>query len=198
MKVKSYRYSRHLIVDIETLGTVAPAPILSIGMVFLDFNSANPTFVTDNIHVDPAVCVGEADEKTQEWWKNQSEQARTDAFLAVKDTDPFGRFVAKVNEFKPDFFWSKGPDFDFGHLAAQLTPKRYPLPWRYWQLRDIRSLVGLFSAEAEEEDEACAERYGLVPHVALNDAIAEARFLTKCVFVGNCSQALIKVGASNL
>lgn len=32
----AYAAARHLIVDIETLGLTVPAPVLSIGAVFLD------------------------------------------------------------------------------------------------------------------------------------------------------------------
>lgn len=64
----AYAAARHLIVDIETLGLTVPAPVLSIGAVFLDCSAGFPASMrTWQVKVDPKKCIGEPDPKTLDW-----------------------------------------------------------------------------------------------------------------------------------
>ena len=140
----AYAAARHLIVDIETLGLTVPAPVLSIGAVFLDCSAGLPASMrTWQVKVDPKKCIGEPDPKTLDWWSKQSEEARREAFEATPDANPFGKFLGFVREVKPTYFWGKSHDFDFGHLGAQIEALGIRPPWTYWRLRDIRTLEGL-------------------------------------------------------
>ena len=125
---KSYSEARHLVVDIETLGVAVPAPILSIGMAMLDCSSGFPaTLTVHSIQVNPARCVGSPGTASAVWWMKQSEAARRAALAPEKSVDPWEEFLSLVESFSPDYFWGKSPDFDFGHLEAQVTAPR-PIP----------------------------------------------------------------------
>ena len=140
----AYAAARHLIVDIETLGLTVPAPVLSIGAVFLDCSAGLPASMrTWQVKVDPKKCIGEPDPKTLDWWSKQSEEARREAFEATPDANPFGKFLGFVRDVKPTYFWGKSHDFDFGHLGAQIEALGIRPPWTYWRLRDIRTIEGL-------------------------------------------------------
>ncbi len=128
----AYAAARHLIVDIETLGLTVPAPVLSIGAVFLDCSAGLPASMrTWQVKVDPNKCIGEPDPKTLDWWSKQSEEARREAFEATPDANPFGKFLGFVREVKPTYFWGKSHDFDFGHLGAQIEALGIRPPWTY-------------------------------------------------------------------
>ena len=80
-----------------------------------------------------------------------------------------------------DYLWGKSPDFDFGHMAAQLKAAGHDVPWNFWQLRDIRTVEG-FGIEYRglnpvfEELEFLAAQHETA-HSALDDAIQEAKTL---------------------
>ncbi len=180
-----YAKAKHLVVDIETLGLAVPAPILSIGLVLLDCSEGFPAKLqTWTIKVDPKACVGTAEEKTLAWWAQQSEAARKEAFEGTPDEDPFGKFLAIVLANRPDYYWGKSHDFDFGHLAAQLAHLGMKLPWNYWRLRDIRTIEGLGLTYVGKDAtlDALRERNAsAVSHSALSDALVETELLYSAI-----------------
>lgn len=195
--MKPYREARHLIVDIETLGVTVPAPVLSIGIVSLDLAGrdihhlppeAKQTFT---IGVDPAQCVGTPEEATLAWWNQRPEEVRNAVWNAPKSADPFGELLQIIEKVNPDYFWGKAPDFDFGHLAAQLKHLGKPVPWKFWQLRDIRTLEGL---ELSRSQQYMHDKNSLAKHVALDDAIAESELLLESIRMADLGhQALVSV-----
>ena len=40
-------------------------------------------------------------------------------------------------------FWSKG-EFDFRHLSYHLKAQKIAVPWKYWELNDLRTLTNVF------------------------------------------------------
>ncbi len=176
-----YARAKHLVVDIETLGLSVPAPILSIGMVLLDCSGGFPAKLTTwTLKVDPKTCVGEPEEKTMQWWAQQSEAARQEAFEGTPDADPFGEFLKIALAHRPDYYWGKSHDFDFGHLGAQLAHLGKKLPWNYWRLRDIRTIEGLGLVYAGKDatlDELRRMNASALRHSALSDALVETELL---------------------
>ncbi len=183
----SYDTTKHLIVDIETLGINPPAPILTIGMVFLDFDpyregaeDGEPDIKTYYLGVDQKECVGEADEATMAWWGQQDCAVRKAAFCPTVTPNVFQEFVNIVNREAPDYLWGNSPDFDFGHLGAQIKAKGLELPWRFWQLRDIRTVKG-FGAYTVKVEENPGNLLGFKEHHALYDALKEAHILKSSI-----------------
>lgn len=182
MPGKPYYEACHLVVDIETLGVKIPAPILSIGVAMLDCSNGIPaTLSVRNIQVDPARCIGAPETASVLWWMNSKmDSARAAALEPESDDDPFAAFLKLIDDFKPDYFWGKSPDFDFGHLEAQLAHQGLPIPWKFWQLRDIRTIEGLGCPMTDDEiftnPPAKWVNHDIV-HTADYDAWVEARSL---------------------
>ncbi len=180
-----YAAARHLIVDIETRGLTVPAPVLSIGAVFLDCSAGLPASMrTWQVKVDPNKCIGEPDPKTLDWWSKQSEEARREAFEATPDANPFGKFLGFVREVKPTYFWGKSHDFDFGHLGAQIEALGIRPPWTYWRLRDIRTIEGL-GLHYDGDDALLTElrdrNASALQHSAISDALVETELLYEAI-----------------
>lgn len=181
-----YHKATHLVVDIETLGISIPTPILTLGYVILDFagQTINPV-TTGLIHFDPLQCAGTPEAATVLWWKQQSAEARHEAFEETPDADPLGMFENLFKCYRFDYLWGKSPDFDFGHMAAQLKAVGHEVPWNYWQLRDIRTVEG-FGIQYQGLHPIFQEFQFLTgmhktAHSALDDAINEAATLAGAV-----------------
>ena len=183
----SYGTTKHLIVDIETTGVNPPAPILTIGMVFLDFdpyrdnaNTGEPDITTYYLGVDQQECIGETDKETMSWWGRQDSAVRDAAFYPKKTPNVFQEFVDIVEREAPDYFWGNAPDFDFGHLGAQLKAKGLKLPWYFWQLRDIRTVRGFWLYDEKPIENKLGLK-GFKKHHALYDALEEAQVLKSTI-----------------
>ena len=161
---------RHVMVDIETLGSKVGSVILSIGAV--QFSPAPYTEFYRRIDLASAVLAGlSIDSNTVKWWKEQAVEARYAAFFccggvtlgeALKD---FADFVDKDTA-----LWAKGPDFDCVLLEAAYQATGEKIPWSYRNTRDVRTIAAL--SEVKEE------RVG-IDHNALDDAKNQAALVMK-------------------
>lgn len=173
----------HVMIDLETLGTVPGSVILSIGACV--FDESGPSADPDNrfevhIRLDSSVAEGGAMEPgTVLWWMDPKRDAARLAMLAgqvgakrapqalvmfhdwllVRQADPKRRIV-----------WGKGPSFDCGLLAAAFRKSRPggALPWIYPNERCVRTLVDMAPHVPEPVREG-------THHSALDDALHQAR-----------------------
>lgn len=174
-----YKDARHLIVDIETLGIKKPTPVLTIGAVIHDQKQlevvAKKAFEIDLKSYEETPAEIELD--TLLFWMKQNPTVQKVAFLG-KNVRPIKEvllnFVNFCNAAKPDFYWGNAPDFDLGHLEWWLDYYCIPVPWKYWQLRDIRTLC---SEDLISELEREVINLFSTPHSALDDALREREFL---------------------
>lgn len=172
--------TKHLVLDIETLGVEYGSTVLSIGAVCSDRE-----FYVNNIVTH--VYGGDIDHDTVKWWMTvPSETARKELYSqggnnAMCDVlDDFVRFIEIV---QPDYFWGNSPDFDFGHMEYWLKKHHKLVPWKYHQLRDIRTIKDFVDPEKVAEIKA---KY--TPHIAIEDAKCEYEILQeflKSVQIGN-------------
>lgn len=174
-----YKDARHLIVDIETLGIKKPTPVLTIGAVLHD-HKQDEIVSARNFEIDLKSYEGtpaEIELDTLLFWMRQPPAAQKVAFLSdsVKPAkDVLLNFVAFCNKVKPDFYWGNAPDFDFGHLEWWLDYYGIPVPWKYWQLRDIRTLC---SEDLIPQGKRVDLSVIFPPHWSVNDALREREFL---------------------
>ena len=159
--------------DLETMGTLNNAAIVSIGAVYFDNDGAslNNKFYT-NIELSTAVDMGGViDANTVMWWMKQSDAART----ALQDSPmeinlallEFQKFV------EPDTrVWGNGSDFD--NVILRNTYQRSGLitPWWYINNRCYRTIKNEFGSNIPYV------RFGSA-HNALDDAISQAIHLAK-------------------
>ena len=168
--------SRAVMIDIETLGKRAGCVIVSIGAVIFDPNS---DWVGESLHthidVDDSHLRGfKTDIDTVFWWLGQPDEARAslragqDSAVSVYAAlDGLCNFIAGAGD-EPGI-WCNGASFDFPILYAYFDHFNLPLPWNFWQERDLRTLKGLNKGLR-------IARQG-THHDALDDALHQARLV---------------------
>lgn len=136
-------------IDLETLSTKPNAVILSMGAV--KFNPYSSFIDVDNgldikVDVDSQIKLGrDVQEDTLTWWTKQPAEVQ-DAAFSLSDRTSLTLFVKMLNKIMVgiDQVWCQGPVFDIVILENLYKQLEIPVPWNYWQIRDSRTLFGVF------------------------------------------------------
>ena len=146
----------HLMIDLECLSTRPDAALLTFGAVRfrpIDNDVEKDPFDMEHFYrrVDPESCTNiglQMDEPTMEWWAKQDEEVKAEAF------DPEDRHVIAdvLKDFYMfckgcDHFWAHGSIFDIMIIETINRILQRGNPWKYWQIRDTRTLFGLTDME---------------------------------------------------
>lgn len=131
----------HCIIDIETLGVTPGSCILSISAV-----CGNDSF---SKAIDLGSHPGTICRETLKWWFSDkvSDNARTISLFSPRHECSLRECLESLVEFIEShtnaiYFWAQGPVFDYGHLEYWLKHYDLPIPWQYYQIRDIRTIQG--------------------------------------------------------
>ena len=167
---------KHIMIDLETLGTSPFAVIVSIGA--MAFNPGGGIDVEGAFYrnVDRETCakIGLCTDKaTIEWWAKQG----ADAQAALLDPDP--QPVRKVMKDFTDWWWKAGGVYPWSHGATFDIPilsSIYRLlgqeePWKFWNARCTRTL---FDIAYKGKKPPVPEIEGDVKHNAAKDAERQA------------------------
>jgi 3' exoribonuclease, RNase T-like len=143
----------NVMLDLETIGRIPGASVVSIGAVFFD---------EDRSYVEQApfaVCIQRLssrgfglweDPETLEWWATQPPAVRQILDMA-NDDEIAVRLPNALNGFA-DWFaclgedvrvWGNGADFDLPILAALYAATGQPVPWKPYMGRCYRTLKNL-------------------------------------------------------
>jgi hypothetical protein len=171
--------TKHVMLDLETLGTGSNAAILSIGAVVFDpFTKEWPenpaTFYRPVDLFTSMNAGGQIDASTIAWWMQQSDQARADAFAqpegagrgaiqeVINDFADWLGFVSFADKVAPDpmpdnftlegdeiSIWGNGVGFDNVILANAYRRFGLPVPWNFHKDRCYRTVIG-FGGETSE------------------------------------------------
>ncbi|CAI0889054.1 3'-5' exonuclease [Serratia proteamaculans] len=171
-----------LMIDLETLGVTSTAPIVSIGAVFFDLNTASigETFY-QAITLESAMVHGTVEVPTLRWWFSQSSKAKSvfsdsDAIDLPEALDAFTEFVT-VHSDTADFeVWGNGASFDNAILANCYARLSKPLPWKFRNDRDVRTMVSLCKRLKGVDPIPLVSRKG-IHHNSLDDASFQALYL---------------------
>jgi len=165
---------KHLMIDLETLGTRADAVILSIGAVKFDPNSdrIDSDAFYASVSIDSNTEAGRhIDEDTLLWWFNQSVEAQK-VFSEPKVVlgaalDDLAAWIGH-SDYQ---VWSNGADFDIPMLAHAYSTHGLNVPWKFYNTNCYRTFKKLpFVKNA-------AKVGNPMKHNALNDAINQAQQL---------------------
>ena len=141
-----------VMIDLETLGTKPNSVMLTIGA--LRFNpwgddSEKQLTEMDTFYRRVEVESYEGldhniDDATLEWWGNQNEKVRAEAF-AEDDRHPLSDVLADLYKWCGGLnaIWANGTGFDLNiveHFSRELIRG---VAWNYWQARDARTLYAL-------------------------------------------------------
>ncbi|ELJ0528318.1 3'-5' exoribonuclease [Escherichia coli] len=170
----------HLMIDLEAMGINPDAPIISIGAIFFDPQTGDmgPEFSKT---VDLETAGGVIDRDAIKWWLKQSREAQS---AIMTDEIPLDDALLQLREFidenSGEFFvqvWGNGANFDNTILRRSYERQGIPCPWRYYNDRDVRTIVEL--GKAIDFDARTAIPFEGERHNALDDA----RYQAKCVSV---------------
>ncbi|EFJ1799244.1 exonuclease, partial [Escherichia coli] len=169
----------HLMIDLETMGKNPDAPIISIGAIFFDPQTGDmgPEF-SKTIDLDTAG--GVIDRDTIKWWLKQSREAQS---AIMTDEIPLDDALLQLREFidenSGEFFvhvWGNGTNFDNTILRRSYERQGIPCPWRYYNDRDVRTIVEL--GKAIDFDARTAIPFEGERHNALDDARYQAKYVS--------------------
>ncbi len=133
-------------IDIETFSTRNNACILTIGAVRFDRNKDVEVSTLDSFYrrIELSSCeeIGmNIEQKTVDWWKAQSEEAQHEVFASEKRV-PIKEALIELASWLNgrNFIWSHGASFDVVILADAYLRCGLPIPWKFFDVRDTRTL----------------------------------------------------------
>lgn len=164
-------------IDIETEGNGPRATVLSIAVVQFDLATGETGFeFYGQIKPELARQIGESDPDTVKWWQEQDEDARAAAYGGLLDPRGVAKglimFFDRCREI--DTVWGSGATFDITILEHWFAACGYPVPWRFWHIRDVRTLVDLGWRLARSE--AKSAPFEGTPHHPLDDCKHQIRY----------------------
>ena len=173
---------KHLMVDIETMGTNVDCPIIQIGAVYFELSTGKigKEFLI-NIDLKDSMEHGAVpDGSTIYFWLTQSQEAR-DSLLDPKT--PFLTEIDGLVQFNE--FWQGATEvwshatFDFVILQHAMQ-RRNIRPWiNFREAKDIRTLTFLAGMTKEEVAATKIVRKG-TQHNALSDALFQVAYCSEC------------------
>lgn len=165
----------HVMIDLETWGTLPGSALRSIGAV--TFSPYGETHVEQTFYsnIDRESCERaglKIDPSTVAWWSGQSLEAQSrlaDSCCSIYDVVPgFAKWWESVGG---TYVWSNGANFDEVLWRVAAERLGYITPWKYWNVRDTRTCWHLARVNPK------SIRFEGTQH----DAIADARHQAKCV-----------------
>ena len=165
---------KHVMIDIETMGSKPYSAIVSIAAVRFDLDTGK-TGEEFYVIVDLEDCVKcglNMDPSTVLWWMKQSEEAKKELY---KKGIPLKEALTKLSKFidKEDQIWGNSPRFDQALLENAYQKCDMTIPWKFWNERDVRTLVS-FSPAVKVNHPVPADA-----HNALADCHYQISYCTK-------------------
>lgn len=141
-----------IMIDIETLATGPRALILTIGAMKFDRNGSTLSNAAENEHFYERVNYDvkntdyDVDEKTYEWWNKQPLLVKQDA-LYCDDRIDLKVALTKLTEWinGSRYVWANGSVFDIVILEHAYRICELPIPWKFWDIRDVRTIMDVGS-----------------------------------------------------
>ena len=128
--------------------------------------------------IDLETAGGVIDRDTIKWWLKQSREAQS---AIMTDEIPLDDALLQLREFidenSGEFFvqvWGNGANFDNTILRRSYERQGIPCPWRYYNDRDVRTIVEL--GKAIDFDARTAIQFEGERHNALDDARYQAKY----------------------
>jgi exodeoxyribonuclease VIII len=163
---------RHVMIDLETMGTTPNSAIVSIGAVPFDPRQgkvSNQTFYRELDWEDQGryICP-----KTTEWWKGQSDEAKAAHFGLDSLKNALNELAAWLP--KDAKVWGNGATFDVSMLEDAYRQYYIEIPWKFWNVRDCRTVLDMYESVRGGFNKTVN---GQVAHNALDDAKFQAQYI---------------------
>jgi hypothetical protein len=160
---------KHCMIDLETLDLIPSTKIVSIGAVIFDprYSKIGDTFYMELDH--KAQKDRTSDKGTVEWWKGQPAEVRK----SLKGTESLEDALEELAFFLPSDVrvWGNGSIFDIAILEDAYRQLDIEIPWKFWNILDMRTVKAVYEAGRGGFSRAC----GGTKHNALDDAVHQAK-----------------------
>jgi exodeoxyribonuclease VIII len=182
-----------IMVDLETMDNVPSANIVSIGAVQCNLITGELGEEYYRV-VDLEGQKGTINSKTLYWWMGQSDAARealvVDGKLFVNDMcKTFSKWLLSIDPSGEKLkLWGNGASFDNAIIRQTYRYYGYELPIKFWNDRDMRTIVGFYPKQLQEKWRRTTLRKG-THHNALDDAKQQVVY---------CSHILQELGVKEL
>lgn len=172
---------KHLMIDLETLGTRPGCAILAIGAVLFDEEGVGDGLELKLSVADQLRRGFHRDEATMAWWDTQSEAARQHSLYEDPTRDlPPGEALVRLNRLIREGsnpgelkVWANGASFDLPILEELYRVLSVQVPWRYYNHRCYRTLKAQLGHLVGQPE------FNGVRHTALADALYQAAYASK-------------------
>ncbi len=184
---------KDIMLDLETMDTVASAAIVAIGAVHCDLTTGeigSTYYRAVELKYQKGTIFGE----TLYWWLDQSDAARQALLVEGKLTVPqlcdnFNKWLKSLGEPLEHLrLWGNGASFDNATLRYIYRQYEKELPIKFWNDRDMRTVLGFYPRKLQEEWRNNNRRKG-DHHNALADAKHQVKY---------CSDILKDLGVTEL
>jgi exodeoxyribonuclease VIII len=137
--------SSHLMIDIEGLATGPDATILTIAAQ--SFDPFSTGYVDRQYYARVTLESQEnraIEDHTIEWWATQG-AAMDEAFME-EGRIPLDQALDSLYKiaWQHDIIWANGPTYDMNILEHAYKSYGKSLPWRYYKIRDARTIYSLY------------------------------------------------------
>lgn len=171
---------KHVMLDLETFGVAPGVVIRSLGAI--EFELDGTTGKTCYANIDRQSCEDlglTIDPRTEAWWLEQSKEAQAallDDPMPIKvAAEAFADWFRRVGA---DCVWGHGAAFDPVIWEAASKAAGFPVPWKFWNVRDTRTVFDLFDFDIRD-----VPRDGTY-HNALDDATYQVKCLALALSKG--------------
>lgn len=171
-----YNKYGHIMFDIETLDNKNTSCILSIAAVEFNLHTGD---IGDTLHirVDLQSCLNEGltiGADTIMWWMQQSDEARKRIY--EQNGEELETALEKVYKFvnscgEKVCVWGNGATFDISILENAFYKFFTELPWKFYNVRDVRTIVDINPKIKKE----CV--FEGVKHDAIDDCKHQIKYL---------------------
>lgn len=164
-----------IMIDIEALGLSPGSVVTEVGAVTGDGHRFHVC-----IDAMSGIFAGlSVDQETVQWWHSQRDGEAAKIYLqSVKYDckDALEMFATWLEDhLTPETeLWCQGTSYDFPLLEAAFRAIKVPVPWKFWQQRDSRTLFKVASSLGWERPKRDTK------HNALQDAIDQSEDLKDC------------------
>lgn len=169
-----------IMVDLETMDNVMTSSIVAIGAVECDLITGLIGSTYYRV-VDLNDAPGTIDADTLYWWLEQSDSARRALTIQGKESHremclSFTKWVNSLETHNDKLrLWGNGASFDNSILQQAFRYQGLDFPLKFWNDRDMRTIVGFYPRQLQEIWRRTHLRTG-THHNALADAKHQIRY----------------------
>ena len=176
---------QHLMLDLEFLGKPPLARLCTIGAVFFDPKTGElgARFYVRVNWAEETDQTLPFDASTVAWWMTQPDAAAFE-ILTNEDRYPLFQALHGLSEYiaqhcgvKDVQVWGNGSDCDCVILDGAYKSLFLPVPWQFWNTRDVRTIVQL-ARDLRGVDIKRAIPLNGTKHHGLHDAIHQAQYVS--------------------